>query len=62
MFVGRPRYALVRSFVEGFGAAKDDDVLQGFSNGLAISPSTARLTTSLGPVSCCMRSSLSVTE
>jgi len=30
MFVGRARYSLVRSFVEGFGAAKDDDILDGF--------------------------------
>src|SRR5262249_20296711 len=35
MFVGRARYALVRSFVEGFGAAKDDDVLRGFQEGLS---------------------------
>jgi hypothetical protein len=27
MFVGRARYALVRSYVEGFGAARNDDVL-----------------------------------
>jgi hypothetical protein len=35
MFVGRPRYALVRSFVEGFGAARDDDVLTGFQHWLS---------------------------
>ncbi len=29
----RPRYALVRSFVEGFGAAQDGDVLGGLSRG-----------------------------
>jgi hypothetical protein len=38
MFVGRPRYALVRSFVEGFGAAKDDDVLHGFQLWLTSQP------------------------
>jgi hypothetical protein len=38
MFVGRPRYALVRSFVEGFGAAKDDDVLDGFQQWLSSQP------------------------
>lgn len=38
MFVGRPRYALVRSFVEGFGAAKDDDVLHGFQQWLSSQP------------------------
>lgn len=35
MFVGQARYALVRSFVEGFGAAKDDDVLPGFQRWLS---------------------------
>jgi hypothetical protein len=38
MFVGRPRYALVRSFVGGFGAAKDDDVLDGFQQWLSSQP------------------------
>jgi hypothetical protein len=38
MFVGRPRYALVRSFVEGFGAARDDDVLYGFRRWLSGQP------------------------
>jgi hypothetical protein len=38
MFVGRPRYALVRSFVEGFGAAKNDDVLDGFQQWLSSQP------------------------
>jgi hypothetical protein len=38
MFVGRPRYALVCSFVEGFGAAKNDDVLNGFQQWLSSQP------------------------
>jgi len=38
MYVGRPRYALVRSFVEGFGTAKDDDVLLGFQQWLSSQP------------------------
>ena len=38
MFVGRPRYALVRSFVEGLGAAKDDGVLHGFQQRLSCQP------------------------
>ena len=38
MFVGRARYALVRSFVEGFGAAQDDDVLGGFQRWLSGQP------------------------
>jgi len=38
MFVGRNRYALVRSFVEGFGYAKDDDVLPGFQRWLGSQP------------------------
>ena len=62
MFVGRPRYALVRSFVEGFGAAKDDDVLRGFQQWLSSSLSTARLGISPGPASCCTKYSPSVTE
>jgi hypothetical protein len=36
MFVGRARHALVRSFVEGFGA--DDDVLHGFQQWLSSQP------------------------
>ncbi len=38
MFVGRARYSLVRSFVEGFGAARDDDVLDGFQEWLSSQP------------------------
>jgi hypothetical protein len=38
MFVGRCRYALVRSFVEGFGAARDDGVLHGFQQWLSGQP------------------------
>jgi hypothetical protein len=38
MFVGRPRYALVRSFVQGFGAAKGDDVLHQFQQWLSSQP------------------------
>lgn len=38
MFAGRPRYALVRSFVEGFGAARDDGVLPGFEQWLSVQP------------------------
>jgi hypothetical protein len=38
MWVGRPRYALVRSFVEGFGAARNDDVLDRFQQWLSIQP------------------------
>jgi hypothetical protein len=38
MFVGRPRYALVRSFIEGFGAARDDNVLHGFQQWLCSQP------------------------
>ena len=38
MWVGRPRYALVRSFVEGFGAARDDDVLTGFQHWISAQP------------------------
>jgi hypothetical protein len=38
MFVGRARYALVRSFVAGFGAAKDDGVLPGFQQWLSSQP------------------------
>jgi hypothetical protein len=38
MFVGRARYALVRSFVGGFGAARDDGVLDGFQRWLSGQP------------------------
>jgi hypothetical protein len=38
MYVGRPRYSLVRSFVEGYGAARDDDVLHGFQQWLSSQP------------------------
>lgn len=38
MYVGRARYARVCSFVEGFGAAKDDDVLDGFQQWLSRQP------------------------
>lgn len=38
LFVGRPRYALVRSFVGGFGAARDDNVLAGFQRWLSSQP------------------------
>ena len=32
MWVGRERYSLIRSFVEGFSAARDDDYLAGFQH------------------------------
>jgi len=35
MWVGQARYSLVRSFVGGFGTAKDDDVLDGFQQWLS---------------------------
>lgn len=38
MFVGQAKYALVRSFVEGFGAARDDGVLRGFQHWLSSQP------------------------
>jgi hypothetical protein len=38
MYMGSARYALVRSFVEGFGAARDDDVLDGFQEWLSSQP------------------------
>lgn len=38
MWVGRGRYSLVRSFVGGFGAARDDDVLAGFQQWLSSQP------------------------
>ena len=38
MFSGRARYALVRSFVEGFGTAREDDVLGGFQRWLGSQP------------------------
>jgi hypothetical protein len=58
MFVGRARYALVRSFVEGFGAAKDDDVLHGFQQWLSSQPQHRAIRN----FACCMRCSPSVTE
>jgi hypothetical protein len=42
LFVGHTRYALVRSFVEGFGGAKDDEILHGSSNAERPSLSIAR--------------------
>lgn len=36
--MGRPRYALVRTFVEGFGAARGDDVLSGFQHWISAQP------------------------
>ena len=36
MWVGRPKYSLVRSFVQGFGAARDDGVLNGFQKWLSM--------------------------
>ena len=38
MWVGRGRYSLVRSFVCGFGAARDDGVLYGFQQWLSSQP------------------------
>jgi hypothetical protein len=38
MWVGRGRYSLVRSFVGGFGEAKDDGVLAGFQQWLTNQP------------------------
>ncbi len=38
MYVGRGRYSLVRSFVEGFGAARGDGVLDGFQRWLISQP------------------------
>jgi hypothetical protein len=38
MFVGRARYALLRCFVEGFAAARDDNVLRGFHRWLSSEP------------------------
>jgi len=38
MWVGHPRYATVRSFVCGFGAARNDDVLMGFERWLSRQP------------------------
>jgi hypothetical protein len=38
MWVGRGRYSLVRSFVGGFGEAKDDGVLAGFQQWLTSQP------------------------
>lgn len=38
MYTGRPRYALVCRFVEGFGAGRGDDVLSRFQSWLAGQP------------------------
>jgi hypothetical protein len=38
MWVGRDKYSLVRSFVQGFGTATDDDVLDGFQQWLSRQP------------------------
>ncbi len=38
MWVGRPKYSLVRSFVEGFGAGRDDEVLAGFQRWMSAMP------------------------
>jgi hypothetical protein len=38
MFVGRPKYSFVRCFVEGFGAARGDEVLAGFQRWLSEQP------------------------
>jgi hypothetical protein len=38
MYVGRNRYSLVRSFIQGFGTAKDDGVLCGFQQWLSSQP------------------------
>ncbi len=38
MFVGRPKYAFVRCFVEGFGAGRGDDVLGGFQRWICEQP------------------------
>ena len=46
MFVGRARYANVRSFVEGFGAGKDD-VLHGFQRWLSSQPVTDPIRTDI---------------
>lgn len=35
MYVGRPKYSFVRCFVEGFGAARRDGVLDGFQRWLS---------------------------
>jgi hypothetical protein len=38
MYVGRGRYCLVRSYIEGFGAARGDGVLDGFQRWLKSQP------------------------
>lgn len=38
MFVGRARYSLVRSFVEGFAAGRDDEILWAFQRWLSDQP------------------------
>src|SRR5215813_8583838 len=38
MWVGRAKYSFVRCFVEGFGAARGDDVLRAFREWLAKQP------------------------
>lgn len=38
MYVGRPKYTFVRCFVEGFGAGRCDDVLDGFQRWLSEQP------------------------
>ena len=38
MYVGRPKYAFVRCFVEGFGASRSDGVLDGFRQWLGKQP------------------------
>ena len=62
MFVGRSRYALVRSFVEGFGYARDDDVLPGFQRWLGSQPQNRAIRNYSWPASCCMSCSASVTR
>lgn len=43
MWVGRPKYAFVRCFVEGFGAGRGDDVLQGFQRWLSEQPQHSKV-------------------
>jgi hypothetical protein len=43
MWVGRPKYSFVRCFVEGFGASRDDSVLQGFQRWLSEQPQHHRV-------------------
>lgn len=49
MLLSRPRYALVRSFGEGFGAAKDDDVPRGFQQRLSSQPQHRAICNSAWP-------------